>query len=871
MDAALATEPRTGIRPTFASSKYSIPEPVMSWVPRPSLIERLDSGVAAPLTLVVGSPGSGKTSLLAQWAHSQPPGAVCWVNCDQADLDPVRFWQALIGAADRVQPGFASECLDLLALNDHVDHDLLECLLAVCESLREPLSVVVDDFHAAGPAVHDDVRFLVSRGFGRLRLLLGSRSEPAVGLDRLRLAGRLCEVRDAELRFSATEAASLFERLQVDVDAGELGIVVDRTEGWAAGVQLAGVAMRDVDRRDDFVARLDRSKEVIGHYLWSEVFEAQEAAVKRFLLDTSIADELSPGLAAALSPGTPVTLLDVEAANLLLVRLDAGGDTFRYHHLFAEMLRYRLRSTAPDHELVLHERAAGWHGEHGDAAAAFRHRWRAGQRTAAITTMHGTVLDAYVDDLLPSLEDGDRSLTDDDLIAAPGPAISYCAALAMRGFVEDAERVVSRLEAVAGAMLTPQDRRQLHSVAAICSLSLGATGATIRHGNAVLALHEDDVADDWLALGLTVLARAQAWEGDHEAATAALSSLRLDPLSRTSQIELAGSVAFCRLMSGELREAIAVADGLLDQLQREGLAEADVVLHPTGISGTVQLERGQLAEAERALRRVGDADSQLRRPVRLFAKLGLSRIWRADGNFDAAFAAIDEAYQILRRRSAASGMVDHLRARHALLQIESGDIESATPLIGSIGTEFTRSLLLGRQAIAGGNLDVARSELEQASASARSRRHVLEAGLARLSLAVAAGEPVDDIAADVFEVASVEGFVFPIAEAGSAALDAVRQVARTRPASAYVDALMSIRPSPPASSAARPAQPFEVLSERERTVLAYLATSMTYNEIASTLYVSVNTIKTHTKNITRKLQATSRAETLARARELRYL
>lgn len=871
MCAAPAAELRTGVRPTFAASKFAVPGPVAAWVRRRSLASRLEAGAQADLTLIVGSPGSGKTSLLAQWARDQPGATVGWINCDHGDADPVRFWHAFVDVLERLRPGCARACLDLLALDRDVDSDLLECLLATLESLDEPISIVIDDFQSAAPRAHEDLRFLISRGLGRSRLLVGCRSEPAVGLDRLRLAGRLCELREADLRLSPTEAVSLLRNLNVDADADELAVIVERTEGWAAGLQLAAIAMRDVDRRHDFVTRLDGSNEIIGHYLWSEVFEAQHADVKRLLLDTSIAEELTPGLAASLSPGTPVTLLDIEAANLFLVRLDPQGRSFRYHHLFGEMLRFRLRSTEPDHELVLHERAARWHAERGDTASAFRHRWRAGQRTAAIATMHGTVLDAYIDDMLPALDDGDRSLTDDDLIAAPGPAISYCAALVMRGFVEDGERLASRIETVAGSRLSRKDRRQLHSTSAICALALGATATTVRHGRAVLALDDGDLADDWLALGLTVLARAHAWEGDHGAASEALSSLHLDPLSRTAQIELAGSTGFCRLLAGDLREAVALADGLIDQLQRGGLGDSDLILHPIAILATARLERGQVARAEHDLRRVGDAESQLRRPVRVLSKLGLSRIWRAEGNFDAAFAALDEAHQILRRPSAPSGLIDHLRARQAVLHIESGDTASAGSLVDAIGDRFVRSLLRARAAIEVGRLDPAREELGRAATSATARRQRLEVALAMLSLGLAAGDPVEGIAGEVFDLAAAEHLVFPIAEAGSGVLESVRQAARTRPTSTFVVALMSIRPSPPAWSAARPELAFEVLSERERTVLTYLATSMTYNEIAGALYVSVNTVKTHSKNITRKLQAGSRAEVLARARELRYL
>lgn len=349
------------------------------------MVERLDTGKHARLTVVVGSPGSGKTAAIAQWSRTQPPGTVGWLRCDVADVDERRFWQALLTAVGRLRPDVAGDAIDLVTLGEWVDHDALECVLAAAESLADPLCLVIDDLQLTGAVVREQLRFLIDRGFGRIRLIVASRVDPDLGLDRLRLSGDLCELRESDLRLGPTEAALLLGQVGVVLSGDELAVVIERTEGWAAGLQLAGVALRDAGK-EGFLARLDRSGQVIGQYLWSEVFQAQRAEVKRFLLDTCIVEELTSGLAAALSPRTSVTPADIEAASLFMSRAEPAGTSFRYDRLFAEMLRYRLRSTEPEYELVLHRRAAAWYGERGDTAAAFRHRWRSGQRTAAIST-----------------------------------------------------------------------------------------------------------------------------------------------------------------------------------------------------------------------------------------------------------------------------------------------------------------------------------------------------------------------------------------------------------------------------------------------------------------------------------------------------
>lgn len=867
MDARPAAAAR---RPTFASSKFAVPASVKRLVGRPALLERLDGGAGAALTLLVGSPGAGKTSLLVQWAHHQPHGSVAWLNCDGGDADAERFWGGVLVAIDGCRPGFAVECLDLLALNGRVDHDFLESLLMACEALEPPVSLVIDDFQFAGRAVHDHLRLLLARGLGGLRLVVGSRSEPRVGLERLRVGGRLCEVREADLRFSAAEAAVLLGNAGVEVTGEQLGVVVGRTEGWAAGLELAAVALRDVERRDDFVARLDGSVQTIGHYLWSEVFEAQRPAVQRFLLDTSVVEELSPGLAAALSPASGVTLLDVEAANLLVVRLDPAGRAFRYHHLFAEMLRSRLRAVEPDHEFVLHDRAGSWYLEQGDRGAAFRHRWRAGQRTAAMATMHGTVLDAYYDDLLPSFDGGDWSLSDDDLVAAPGPAVSFCTALMTRGHADHADRIGARLERLVVSALAPAELQQLCWVRSFIALILGDTRAVGRPAGEAMALGPQ-VDPDGHALAATALARARAWEDDAAEAFDLLGTVETERLTRVSRNELAVTRAFGHLFAGDLTAVADVATALSAGLERSGASRADFGVVPQALLATMMLERGEVEEAAKRLAEVDGAASPARLPVRVLTKIGLSRIARVDGDFELAFAILDDARAQLREPVVGSGLLDRIAARQALLLVDSGEPDAAKPYLDTIDAASLRANVKVRRAVALGTLDEARRGLDQLSAIARTRRQHLDLHLARLAVAEAAGDRLDDIAVDVFDVAAPEGFVLPIAEAGIGALDAVRRVTRARPVDAYHAALATARPCAPAPSTVRARWSFEQLSERECTVLRYLATSMTYGEIADQLYVSTNTIKTHAKNVTRKLQASSRAEALSRARELHYL
>lgn len=855
----------------FAPSKFAPPAPSPSWVDRPALLARLSSPEHR-IGAVIGSPGSGKTVLLAQWVRSMPAQSVCWLNADQADRDPVRFWQAAIAAVRSVRPGFGQESLDLLVLDHDVHHDMLEALLAACEGLAQPVVLVIDDFQFVDASIAEHLRFLLTRGAGNLRLAIGSRSEPAISMARLRMAGDLCEIREPDLRFDRQAAGALLENLKVAVRSADLDVVMTRTEGWAAGVHLAAVALRGVDRPDRFVERLTGNNQVIADYLWAELYEAQSVDIQRFLLDTCIVDELTPALAAALSPSTPVSLAEIEEANLLLNRLDAEGRSFRYHHLLAEMLRLRLRAHDPQHELVLHERAARWHAAYGDPRVAFRHRWRAGQRTEAITSIHGTIVDAYYTNRLPSIVDTECTLADEDLVAAPGPSVSYCSTVLLTGYVDEADRLASRIESLVGTRLDEQDRMQLLVLRAMTSLAHCDPRRALRFEAEMLRLGDrPGSGGQWFEIGIGMLIRAHTWEGNDGLAEALAGRVSINGPGAVESIEVRSSVAQLRLMTGSLTDALELAGRAAGEVQRQGLETTTVALVPGALVGCVLLERGDIGEAEPLLRDASDLGSRLRVPICILARVALSRIWCAEGRFDAAMVLLESARQLVRHEPPRSSILDHVAAQQARMFTRVGQLENARRVVDSLPKGPVRSLELARVALAGGDIVAARTELAALAACATSPRLELEIAILQLASAIAANVPSDELAASVLDLAQQEGFVFAIPEAGSAVLHEVCRIARRRPRSGFIDTLLATRPHAVAPDRPTIDIATEALSERERVVLRYLATSMSYREIADDLFISVNTVKTHVKNIIRKLHAGSRLQAIERARELRYL
>jgi LuxR family maltose regulon positive regulatory protein len=845
-------------------------------VARTGLLRRLDEGDDSTVRVVVGSPGSGKTSLLAQWARSIEPADVAWVSVDVADRDPVRFWRAVIASVARVRPGFGAEATDLLTMDGRVDQDALESLLIDADTL-EPLTLVIDDLHLALPAVVDDLAALLVRRWA-IRLAIGSRSDVVARLGRLQLTGRTIEVREADLRFDEAEALQLVDALvaSAPLSADELAVLMDKTEGWAAGLQLGALAMAGQDDREGFLQRMAGTTQVISQYLSAELIDAQPPEVRRFLLATSIVDELSPDLARALDPASTVSIADIEERHLLLVRLDAAGEALRYHHLFADLLRYRLRAEDPGLEALLHERAGRWYREHGDLVAAFRHLWAGGQRTEAMELVHGSVIDAYLAGSQHVVHHVTSVLTDADLRAAPDHALSLASALLLDGRPEQADALAHRVAVLDGA-LDPLAQVRLHAIRATARFARCDPEATVGHAtDALRVADEHEIDDTWVAIAAGVAARARLWTAQPDAAEpfaerlhGAVGPAMLDAADHRS------TIALLRLGQGRPNEAAVLATSAVAAvMERADDVSPDIAVLPRTVLGLALLELGELDRATTELQAAADGASALRRPATVAALIGLSRIHHAEGRADAALLVLDRADPLVRAAPLDSPVATRLAARRGAVLVAAGDLERAGTIARSMPEGWCRSHLEATIDLASGRTDAAEARLLGATDGVPlDGRDELDAASLRLQVALARRDPAAvRLAADgVLDLAAPGGCVFAIAEAGASALQAVVDAGRRRPQTEHLRRLQRTRPHAVTSDEPRAEYAIDALSEREQTVLRYLVTAMSYREIAEELYVSVNTVKTHVKNVIRKLHATSRADAIRRARELGYL
>ncbi len=409
----------------LAVTKFHVPERRPGHVARDDLVGLLRADRHAKLALVSAPPGAGKTTLLAEWvASAAEDRRFAWLSLDPEDADPVRFWACMVVAIRTVSPGFGERTLGALRSSHGRVLDVVVPLL-VNEAAELPTEVVLvlDDLHAVThPAVHGSLAFLIDRLPARLRLAVATRGDPPLPLARWRARGEVTEVRAPELRLDDQEAASLLhDRFGIELEATQLSRLQARTEGWAAGLQLAALSLR---RGVDVEALLDSfgaGNRPLLEYLAREVLDAQEPDVRRFLLETSVLARMSGPLCDAVtgSTGSATRLEELDRRNLLVVPLDARRRWWRYHHLFGELLRHELGDG--DGVAELHRRAAAWHRAQGLGAEAIRHALAAGEHALAaeLVAEHWSTafnrgelatVDAWLAELPPALLVSDERL-----------------------------------------------------------------------------------------------------------------------------------------------------------------------------------------------------------------------------------------------------------------------------------------------------------------------------------------------------------------------------------------------------------------------------------------------------------------------------
>jgi LuxR family maltose regulon positive regulatory protein len=906
------------------ATKLYLPPPRPKAVRRQRLTERLNDGLAAGrrLTLIAAPAGFGKTTLAGEWVAGLGRPAA-WLALDEGDNDPTRFLIYLVAALQTVSAEFgATELAMLQSPQPPPTEGILTALLNALAALPEPLILVLDDYHVIeAQAVHRAVTFLLEHLPPQRHVVITTREDPQLPLARYRARGQLTELRAADLRFSEAEAAEFLSQvMDLHFTEADLAALEARTEGWIVGLQLAALSMQGRQDVAGFIRSFAGDHRYIVDYLVEEVLQRQPEPVRRFLLQTAILDQLSGPLCAAVTgqADSSARLESLERGNLFVVPLDDQRRWYRFHHLFADVLRAHLKAEQPDHLATLHQRASLWYEQNGTAADAIRHALAAQDfdRAADLIELAVPALRRNRQETL--LLSWLRALPDGVFQRRPVLSGHFAGVLLQNGEIEGvearlraAEQWLDRAAGEAGQPPAPPaecvvadeaEWRRLPGWIAVhragLALALEDVAGTLRYARQALDLvAEDDHLGRGAAAALLGLA---AWRnGDLDAAQQGY----LESMSSLQRAEHLSDVLGCALALADMQWA----QGRLPEARQT--YERALRLAPDGglpaLRGTADMYVG-LSELHREHNELETAAQFLQRAEALGEHLGLpqnpcrrrvarARLQAVQGDLAGALAALEEAER--RYTGDFSPNVRPIAALQARLWLTQGRLGEAQGWVRAQGLfaddelsylrEFEH-LTLARVLLAQVQVNHDSPALEAAQRLLGRLRLAAEAGgrtgsvIEAQMLQALAWQAQGDLAAAVaalegaLRLAEPLGYVRLFLDEGEPMAQLLRAAAARGRLPGFAGPLLAgLAPesqpgagAPPPPLARAPQPLIEPLSQRELEVLRLLRADLSGPEIACELVIALSTLRTHTKHIYGKLDVNSRRAAVSRALEL---
>ena len=908
------------VNETLLQTKLHIPPLRSSIVPRSRLTAKLNAGLDGRFTLISAPAGYGKTTLVAEWLSQKvegermrdeiiPPPAfnlhpfqVTWFSLDEADNDPRRFLAYLLAALQKVQVGIGQTAEALLqSPQPPPDEAILTALVNEITASSQSFILVLDDYHVIqAPPIHRQLNFLLSNQPSQMHLVVVTREDPPLPLARLRARGQMVEIRQQDLRFSLDECTGFLNQVMgLDLSPTDISALERRTEGWIAGLQLAALSMRGRDDLRGFIEAFTGSSHFVLDYLIEEVFARQSAEVQDFLLKTSILERLCAPLCDSVIsnsisangeenphtsstkhvlqlPDTQTILEYLERSNLFIVPLDQSHVWYRYHRLFAELLRQRLRITATISESALHHIACQWFVNEGLLAEAIQHALAGSDWDRAAELISGNSESMLRRGELMTLLGWFKALPDDVIRKHPQLCRDYGWALTLAGkldtaapYLECAEQSLQGDDEHLGQVLVAQ---------AYLARTRGEFPQAIALSKRALALiAESDILSRGLVtftLGFSLLNTGHLAEAEPmllEACKAA--RLSGNDYARLTALGLLGAI---QRNQGRLHRAT--------EFYRQALQEAQgspAAAQVHAFLAVILYEWNDLVAAADQLVRALKASQHIgNRAIQVDVYAAMARLKQAQGDPSAALDTLRELHQVVQESDSFLSRAS-AAAYHAEIAIAQGDIPTASRWAqqmmekvdpAALGVQLQCSLTRAQLLLAQGKKTEAGKLLAGLYETVSQVGFVPAMIEVRALQAMAASSTTDafNFLAEAMEKAQPEGFIRTFLDKGEPMKFLLERLkSEGGEIKEYILTVLSAFGEK--GRAAVSQLLVEPMSERELEILRLLADGLSNREIAERLVISVGTTKSHVHHILEKVGGNSRMQAVAKARELGLL
>ena len=887
--------------PSLLTTKLFIPASGRHILRRLRLEELLKQGCSGALTVICAPAGFGKTTVLTDWLHHHPQ-PVAWLSLNTQDNDPARFLSYWIAALQRVLPDIGRSTLEQLQSPQAIPFDsLLIDVLNDLSTSQSTLMMVFDDYHCiTNSQIHQLLTFFLEHAPPTCHLCLTTRSDPPFPLARLRSRGLLTEIRARELAFTQEEISDFYQALGMELSETDTSLMRDRTEGWIAGLQLAGLSMQNAQDSSDFIRKFRGTHRYIVDYLVEEVLQSQSPEMQDFLLQTSVLDRLCGDLCdAVIGRKTSQHLLEhLEASDFFLFALDEERRWFRYHHLLTDVLRQRLKHA---HETLipeLHQKAAHWLAEQRFESEALQHAFAAEDYGFAAKILERMAERVWEGGSRFSLLHWFEKLPEEFLTSNLQLALFAAKEQLYAGKMQGAEQMLLDLERSLQGRTREENVPSLDNLTGrmmtmriLLAMYRGDIRTLLQYSEQALQLlpEEDNV---WRAMVATMMGVAYYWDGPghiRKAKELFAESLAMNKHENVYfHLLYRVQVLMVEKTQGALNLAFGQYTDLYRFVEKQRLthsALAGIILSELGdiLMDQYQIERGM----EYILQGVELSEKTDIPTMRWWTYNMLAKAYLYQGEYTRAQSAIDKTFAWLEQKQMASWYTSISQARQGQVFLLSGDLERAIQWAAEQnlrpGNELShvqelQHIVYSRLLIAQGDYDSALRLLDRllTMTESHTRFHsAIELHLIKAMLFHRQKRP-EDAAQEVAQalvLAEPGGYITMFLQEGLVMAELIRSTVKLKShkySFSFEYAKCVLAAFPDAPTASHP-ELLDDLSERELDVLRCLAQGMSNQAIADSLYVSLNTVKTHLKHINSKLDVANRTEAVARGRELGFL